>query len=195
MVVSSRILCVFEFFVVVFYDGRRGHACENLETLYNSQAGANPSTSSSSSEHSNMPAHHCPTWGTETSSFFFLTRRNWTGSNALLQCQNQQENRHHEWSDSDAPHRRADARRAWGRRRTKRARRRAEGRKRARPENEAEETGQVRLNFLPSLDQQGSQANERACPPLKAESRRASPTHRQSACPWSWLNESWSASG
>ena len=68
-------------------------------------------------------------------------------------------------------HRRADARRTWARRRTKRARRREEGLKRGRPDNEAEETGQVRVNLHESLDQQGSQANERARPPvLKAVS-------------------------
>ena len=65
---------------------------------------------------------------------------------------------------------RADARRAWARRRTTRAKRRAEGRERARP-NEA---GQVRVNLHASLDQRGSQASERARPPvLKAVSRRS----------------------
>ena len=47
----------------------------------------------------------------------------------------------------------------------------AEGLKRARPDNEAEETGHVRVNLHESLDQQGSGANERAHPPvLKAVS-------------------------
>ena len=71
---------------------------------------------------------------------------------------------------------RADARRAWARRRTTRAKRRAEGRERARP-NEA---GQVRVNLHASLDQRGSQASERARasergrpPVLKAVSRRS----------------------
>ena len=80
----------------------------------------------------------------------------------LSQHQSQQKNHNYEWSDSDAPHRRADARRAWARRRTKRARRRAEGLKQPRPDNEAEDTVQVRVNLHESLDQQGSQANERA---------------------------------
>ena len=61
--------------------------------------------------------------------------------------------------DSDPSHRRADARRTWPQRRTKRARRRAEGVKRARPDNEAEETRQVRVNLHVCLDQQGSRAN------------------------------------
>ena len=38
--------------------------------------------------------------------------------------------------------------------------------KRARPDNETEETGQVRVNLHESLDQQGSRANDRARPPV-----------------------------
>ena len=46
--------------------------------------------------------------------------------------------------------------------------------KRARPNNEAEEAGQVRVNLHEGLDQQGGQANERARPPvLKAVSRES----------------------
>ena len=74
-------------------------------------------------------------------------------------------NRHFEWV------RLGRASPAWARRRTKRARRRAEGHKQARPDKEAEETGQVRVDLHESLDQQGSQDNERARPPvLKAVS-------------------------
>ena len=65
-----------------------------------------------------------------------------------------------------APHWRADARRAWAPRRTARRTRSAEGRERACPNTEAGEAGQVRVNFHESLDQQGSQAGERARPPV-----------------------------
>ena len=62
--------------------------------------------------------------------------------------------------------------------------------------NEAEETGQGRVNLHGCLDQQGSRADERARPPvLHAGSRGASPTHRQSAGPGPWVNESRSARG
>ena len=58
--------------------------------------------------------------------------------------------------------------------------------------NEAEETGQVRVNLHESLDQQGSRAKVRARPPV-LNAVRASPTHRTCAGPG--FNESWSAEG
>ena len=99
----------------------------------------------------------------------FLTHRNWAVS--ALSVSKSTKKRRYEWSGSDAPHRRAGARRTWARRRTTRTRRRAEGRKRARPDNEADEAGQVRRNLHNSLEKQGGQASERARPPaLKAVS-------------------------
>ena len=61
----------------------------------------------------------------------FLERRNRTGSAHSRSVKLKQKKRHYERSSSDAPHWRADARRAWARRRTSRARRHAEGRGRA----------------------------------------------------------------
>ena len=74
--------------------------------------------------------------------------------------------RHYEWSSADASHWRADARRAWARRRTTHARRRAEGRRRAGPNLEAEEAGQVHVNLHKNLDQPGGQISVRARVPV-----------------------------
>ena len=82
--------------------------------------------------------------------------------------------RHYQWSNSDAPHWRPDAKCTWARRRTTSARMRAEERERARPNTEAGEAGQVGVNLHESLDQPGIQARERARPTvLKAVSRRS----------------------
>ena len=85
----------------------------------------------------------------------FLTREKLNGIRAFAQRQSQQKKRHHEWSSPDASHWRADARRAWARRRSAHARRRAEGRKRAHPNLEAEGAGQVLVNLHKNLDQPG----------------------------------------
>ena len=65
--------------------------------------------------------------------FFFFCAQKLDGVNALFTASKSAKNRHCEWSTSGAPHWRADARRAWARRRTTRARSRAEERERARP--------------------------------------------------------------
>ena len=77
--------------------------------------------------------------------YLFFRRRNWTGSehSRNVKCN---EKRHYEWSSSDAPHWRADARRAGARRRSTHARRRAKG-WRAHPNIEAEEAGQVHVKL------------------------------------------------
>ena len=89
------------------------------------------------------------------------------------QREGQPKHRHFEWSNSDAPHWRADTTRARARRCATRARR-VERRERARPNTAAGEAGQVCVNPHESMDQQGSQASERARPPvLKAVSRKS----------------------
>ena len=96
--------------------------------------------------------------------------RSWC-SQCTLQSVKVSKNRHCEWFTTGAPHWRADANRAWARRRTARARRCVEGRERARPNTEAGEAGQNRVNLRERLHQQGSQAREHARPPvLKAAS-------------------------
>ena len=95
------------------------------------------------------------------------------GISAFAQRQIQQKSRF-EWSSSDAPHWRADARRALARRRTTHVRRRAEGRRRAHPNLEAEEAGQVHVDLRKNLDQLGGQTSARSRPPvLKAVGRRS----------------------